>query len=197
MANENRTLNNPVIAPPLDVVAWFNSAQPLTLNGLRGKVVAIHAFQMLCPGCVSHGLPQASELHDLYQHQDVQVIGLHTVFEHHDVMNQQALAAFIHEYKIAFPVAIDRPSDAGPIPHTMASYQMQGTPTLILLDKSGHVRLNHFGRISDMQLGHVMGQLLMESGDSVGDGQAPGSNQKGLAQQCGDEGCPIQQDPQT
>jgi len=39
---------------------WFNSNGPVSLPKLRGKVVVLHAFQMLCPGCVSHGTPRAS-----------------------------------------------------------------------------------------------------------------------------------------
>ena len=52
-------------APPLRVSQWFNAPRPLTLDSLRGRAVALHAFQMLCPGCVSHGLPQAGRLHQL------------------------------------------------------------------------------------------------------------------------------------
>lgn len=150
------------LASPLNTLIWLNSPKPLTLAELKGKVVVIHAFQMLCPGCVAHGIPQASAIHQLYRQQDVQVIGLHTVFEHHDVMTHDALSAFVHEYKILFPVAIDKPSDTGAIPHTMATYHMRGTPTLIIVDKNGCLRLNHFGRISDMQVGNIIGRLLEE-----------------------------------
>ena len=45
-------------APELAITRWFNTANNLTLAGLTGEVVVIEAFQMLCPGCVSHGLPQ-------------------------------------------------------------------------------------------------------------------------------------------
>ncbi|MDD9994885.1 MAG: TlpA family protein disulfide reductase, partial [Dehalococcoidia bacterium] len=38
---------------------WFNTDRNVTLAGLLGEVVVIEAFQMLCPMCVSHGLPQA------------------------------------------------------------------------------------------------------------------------------------------
>jgi len=34
------------------VEQWLNTPKPLNLSDLRGKVVAIEAFQMLCPGCV-------------------------------------------------------------------------------------------------------------------------------------------------
>lgn len=42
----------------------------------------------------------------------------------------------------------------------MGKYQMQGTPTLIVLDKLGRVRLQHFGQVSDMQIGSFIGGLL-------------------------------------
>ncbi len=40
-------------APPLEVAQWLNVTEPPSLDRLRGKVVMIEAFQMLCPGCVS------------------------------------------------------------------------------------------------------------------------------------------------
>ncbi len=153
-------IENPELAPQLEVSEWINTTEPLTLSALKGKVVVIHAFQMLCPGCVTHGVPQASALHKLYANEDVQVIGLHTVFENHAVMKPDALKVFLKEYRIEFPVAVDRPSDKGPIPKTMGKYQMQGTPTLIVLDKPGRVRLHHFGQVSDMQIGSFIGGLL-------------------------------------
>jgi hypothetical protein len=86
-------------APPLQVEHWFNTPRPLTLENLRGRVVAIDAFQMLCPACVAHGLPQATRMHDTFAEEQLAVIGLHTVFEHHEVMQPRAaLEAFIHEY---------------------------------------------------------------------------------------------------
>ncbi|KDB98015.1 primosomal protein N' family protein, partial [Bordetella bronchiseptica D993] len=51
-----------VAAPPLQVDAWLNTPEPLELARLRGQVVVLHAFQMLCPGCLAHGLPQAERL---------------------------------------------------------------------------------------------------------------------------------------
>src|SRR3546814_7943769 len=47
-------------APAIEAVQWFNTDTPPSLDALHGRVVVIEAFQMLCPGCVSHGLPQAA-----------------------------------------------------------------------------------------------------------------------------------------
>ena len=146
--------------PQLHASQWFNTAKPIQLDALRGRVVAIHTFQMLCPGCVAHGLPQAVRLRDTFAEDQVSVIGLHTVFEHHSVMGPDALAAFIHEYRLSFPIGVDEADPSGPIPKTMASWGLQGTPSLVLLDRDGQVRLSHFGRIDDIALGVAVGRLL-------------------------------------
>ena len=146
------------LAPELDVATWLNSDTPIALGSLRGRVVVIEAFQMLCPGCVAHGIPQAQRIAALYSTAEVAVIGLHTVFEHHEVQGtREALAAFIHENRVSFPVGIDRSSSR--IPATMAAYGMQGTPTLILIDQLGRVRSHHFGSVPDLQIGSEIGML--------------------------------------
>lgn len=150
-------------APELSVSRWFNvDGEPPTLASLRGKVVVLHAFQMLCPGCVTGGLPQAKRIATLFPDSDVAVIGIHTVFEHHDAMTDVSLAAFIHEYRLKFPIAVDQAGDNGPIPRTMAAYGMQGTPTLILIDRQGRVRRHAFGAEDDMRLGAEIAMLVVE-----------------------------------
>lgn len=150
-------------APELDVTQWFNTATPLTLAGLRGKVVLLHAFQMLCPACVKLGIPQAQQVHEQFARQDLVVIGLHTVFEHHDAMQPVSLAAFIHEYRLSFPIGVDRPDGQRGIPMTMRAYDMRGTPTLILLDRQGRMRQHSFGHVPDLALGAAIGMLVAES----------------------------------
>lgn len=150
-------------APDWDVVQWLNSDEPLDLTALRGRVVVAAAFQMLCPGCVAQTIPQLRQVHALFPGDDVAVVGLHTVFEHHEAMSPAALAAFLHEYRIAFPVGIDRPSETrDPIPSTMRRYAMQGTPTVMLIDREGRLRRQTFGHVPDLQLGAEIMSLMRE-----------------------------------
>lgn len=148
--------STPVAAPALSVSHWFNTDHAITLDGLRGKVVLIHAFQMLCAGCVLHGTPQAVRMWQHYRCEtpdtDVAVIGLHTVFEHHKVMTPDALAVYLYEFRVPFPVGVDIPGDDGPIPKTMHAYNMMGTPTTLLIDRAGRLRKSHFGVESDHAL---------------------------------------------
>ncbi len=143
----------------LSVSQWIGAPPAESLAALRGRVIAIEAFQMLCPGCVMHGLPQATRLHQAFGSELV-VLGLHTVFEHHAVMGPEALKAFLSEYRIPFPVAIDTPAGAG-APVTMSRLGLRGTPTILLVDRAGDIRFHGFGsNVDDLRLGAAVGMLL-------------------------------------
>ncbi len=146
----------------INAAEWLNAPDAFSLSALRGRVVVIEAFQMLCPGCVSHGLPQAKAIHQIFPAADVAVIGLHSVFEHHDAMTPTALRAFLHEYRIPFPVAIDAPDDTGPLPRTFKAFGLQGTPTLLICDRQGTLRAHHFGQVHDMVVGAEIATLLAQ-----------------------------------
>lgn len=157
------------LAPELDVMQWFNIDAPLSLKMLRGKVVVLHAFQMLCPGCVQSALPQAKKIAALFPPTQVAVIGLHSVFEHHEAMTPVSLAAFIHEFRLTFPIGVDRPSDpgSGPLPHTMQAYGFRGTPSLVLIDRQGRIRHHSFGTQDDMRIGAEIALLIAEGDDKA------------------------------
>jgi peroxiredoxin len=161
IADKSHTeLNLMALAPEIAVSRWFNTDGPLTLSALRGRPVLLHAFQMLCPGCVAHGTPQTQRAFDVFKHTDLQVIGLHTVFEHHAAMTPVSLEAFIHEYRLTFPIGVDEASDGEPIPVTMGRYGMQGTPTTILVGRSGRIVHHGFGQQADMALGAIIATEL-------------------------------------
>lgn len=159
--------------PPWRVQGWFNlpdheagrpaDGSALSLAALRGRVVVLHAFQMLCPGCVAHAIPQMAKVQQILAGSELALVGLHTVFEHHAVMGAEALQVFMHEYRIDYPVGIDEPgTDGDPIPHTMRAYGLRGTPSLLLYDRQGRLRAHDFGQIDDLALGCTLGRLLAE-----------------------------------
>ncbi len=150
-------------APALETEKWLNTDQDLALEDFRKRVVVLEAFQMLCPGCVSHGLPQVRSVRAFFSEKDVVVIGLHTVFEHHAANSPETLKAFLHENQLTFPVAIDK-GDGDGIPRTMQAYQLRGTPSLILIDQKGRLASHWFGQVSDLELGARIASLLSERG---------------------------------
>jgi len=156
-------VNAPMPAPDWEIGQWFNCQQPISLLQLKGKVVVLHAFQMLCPGCVSHGVPQAERIHRLLAGDDLIVVGLHTVFEHHAAMLPVSLEAFLHEYQITHPVGVDVHEPGIAIPVTMARYGLRGTPSLVVIDRQGRIRLSEFGQVDDLLLGSLLGKLMSET----------------------------------
>ncbi len=172
----------PALAPELAVARWFNAPSPLSLASLRGRVVLVHAFQMLCPGCVSHSTPQAEKAYRLFGNTDLQVIGLHTVFEHHAAMTPVSLEAFIQEYRLTLPIGVDEPGEGTPIPVTMGRYGMRGTPTTIVVARDGSIHHHGFGQQDDMALGAIIATALADN--------RPLSTEPELAR-CAGSTCPV------
>ncbi len=174
------------LAQPWTIAEWLNVGAPIALDSMRGRVVLAVAFQMLCPGCVSHALPQAQRVRAAFAESDLAVIGLHCVFEHHEAQGTRAaLEAFLHEYRIGFPVGIDAHAQGDPLPKTMRAYNMQGTPTTLLIDRAGRLRMQTFGHVDDLRLGAAIGTLL-------GEGELhAGANEGARVGGCDDAGCAV------
>lgn len=148
------------LAPELAVSEWFNTPISLSLAALRGRPVLLHAFQLLCPGCVAQSIPQVQRIERIFDHTDLQVIGIHTVFEHHAAMTPVTLKAFLHEYRITHPVGVDLAQQDTHIPATMQRFAMRGTPSSILIGRDGSVVHHMFGVEDDITVGARIAMAL-------------------------------------
>lgn len=95
---------------------------------------------------------------------------------------REALAAFAHEYRLKFPIGIDRQD--GRLPATMTAYEMQGTPTLVIIDRNGLRRFQHFGHADNLAVGSILGRLMAEPHQPLVNGA---NNDEG----CNDTGCAV------
>jgi hypothetical protein len=59
------------------------------------------------------------------------------------------------------PVAIVAEGPDG-VPLTFRAYAMQGTPTLLLIDPAGRLRMQKFGHVDDMRLGAIVATVIAE-----------------------------------
>jgi hypothetical protein len=71
-----------------------------------------------------------------------------------------SLEVFIHDYKLTFPMGVDKSAEGSPIPTTMQRCRMQGTPKAILIGRDGHVVHHGFGQQCDMALGAIIAAEL-------------------------------------
>lgn len=154
-------------AKELKIKNWLNTNPNFNLNLEDGSIKYIHVFQMLCPGCVYYGIPQTIEVFNKYNTQDFKVIALHSVFENHHVMTEEALKVFIHEWRLPFPVGIDQHKGEEWMPETMKAYNLQGTPTTIVIDGNGKVRLCHFGHFEMPELEKFLNKLIEEKNSAI------------------------------
>lgn len=152
---------SPAELPEWRTTRWFNTPEPLTLAALRGRVVVLYAFQMLCETCVTLTLPQAQRVHGSFPAEAVSVVGLHTVFESHTRMDEPALARFLSAAGYSFPVGIDAPGLLW-MPQTMEAYRIEGTPSLLLIDRRGRRRLHKLGHQEDAALWPLIEALGLE-----------------------------------
>jgi hypothetical protein len=81
-------------------------------------------------------------------------------------MTPVSLRAFLHEHRITFPVAVDRPQAHG-MPVTMQTDGLTGTPSMLIIDKAGNLRADAFGTVDELALGAPWGLLLPIRGTRV------------------------------
>ena len=115
---------------------WFNTP-PLTLEGLRGKVVLVDFWTFDCINCLNH-LPAVKEWHRKYKDQGLVVVGIHTPefpFEKPADNVRKAIGRLGIEHAVA--------QDNGY--QTWKAFHNQYWPATYLIDKSGRIVYRHFG----------------------------------------------------
>jgi cytochrome c biogenesis protein CcdA/thiol-disulfide isomerase/thioredoxin len=137
---------------------WLNS-KPLTLAGLRGKVVLIDFWTYSCINCL-RTLPHLKAWYQTYASKGFVIVGVHTpefAFEH-DVSNVRKAD---ERLGVRYPVAIDNAYG------TWNAYGNQYWPAEYLLDKRGHVRHAHFGEGQYGETEKLIRELLSQPDEKL------------------------------
>ena len=144
-----------------DVTAWLNTpgAKPLTISGLRGKVVLIDFWTYSCINC-QRSLPHVEAWYKRYEPYGLEVVGVHTpefAFEH--VVSNVASAA--KSLGVKYPIAVD--DEYG----TWNAYSNEYWPAQYLIDANGVVRHVDFGEGNYDQTERLIRTLLTEAHPGV------------------------------
>jgi cytochrome c biogenesis protein CcdA/thiol-disulfide isomerase/thioredoxin len=116
--------------------AWINS-KPLTIAGLRGKVVLVDFWTYSCINCL-RTLPHLEAWYAAYHPKGLVIVGVHTpefAFEH---VTSNVRAA-VKRLAIPYPVMQDNDYK------TWDNYANQYWPAEYLIDRTGHIRHTNFG----------------------------------------------------
>jgi thiol-disulfide isomerase/thioredoxin len=164
-AEEEETvpLNDIGVAPEFtDTEDWFNTPgdQPLTMKGLRGKVVLIDFWTYSCINCI-RTLPYLNAWYERYAKDGLVIVGVHTPefpFEREASNVEEA----IKTEGIKYPVVQDNENG------TWNAYGNLYWPAEYFVDAQGHVRYAHFGEGEYGEKEQVIRELLTEAGHPPG-----------------------------
>jgi cytochrome c biogenesis protein CcdA/thiol-disulfide isomerase/thioredoxin len=135
---------------------WFNT-QPLTMAGLRGRVVLIDFWTYTCINCL-RTLPFVKSWDTQYRAKGLTIVGVHTPefpFEH----KTSNVGAALKRQGIRYPVVQD--NDYG----IWNAFGNQYWPAKYLIDAKGRVRYVHFGEGDYKETEAAIRTLLAEAGD--------------------------------
>ncbi len=114
---------------------WLNTAAPLRLADLRGRIVLLDFWTLCCINCI-HTLPDLAKLEAKYPGVLV-VIGVHTP-KFDNEKNTESIRKAVLRYEISHPVVNDAEQAI------WRRYRIRSWPTLVLIDPEG----NYYGQVS-------------------------------------------------
>ncbi|MDQ2795883.1 MAG: redoxin domain-containing protein, partial [Actinomycetota bacterium] len=145
-----------VRAPEFAPGRWFNTAEPLTLRGLRGRFVLLDFWTFCCGNCL-HVLDELRPLES--EHADIlTVVGIHSPKFPHEA-DPAALGAAIERYEVHHPVLND------PDLTLWRQYAVRAWPTLVLIDPEGYVVAQAAGEGQTDALGAIIARLAAVHGE--------------------------------
>jgi thiol-disulfide isomerase/thioredoxin len=155
-------------APELAGIADWLNTQPLTMAGLRGRVVLVDFWTYSCINC-RRTFPFLRALHETYGFRGLTVLGVHTPefdFEKQPDNVERA----VRDLDVTWPVAED------PDRATWDAFRNEYWPADYLVDRSGRIRLVHYGEGGEAKIEDTIRTLLADGGD-------PGAQRAGAAGQ--------------
>ena len=149
--------------------AWINS-EPLTIEGLRGKVVLVDFWTYTCVNCI-RTFPYLKQWHAKYADDGLVIIGIHSPEFEFEKDYANVLQA-TRDNGITWPVAQDNDFE------TWSNYSNSFWPAKYLIDKDGIVRYTHFGEGAYDETERQIRKLLEGAGANLLDSPfEPSGNQ--------------------
>jgi thiol-disulfide isomerase/thioredoxin len=134
---------------------WFNGP-PLSLAGLRGKVVLVEFWTFGCYNC-RNVEPYVKDWHQRYAGQGLVVVGVHTPEFAHEA-DPVRVQAYLAENRIRHPVVMDNDY------RIWKRWNNRYWPAMYLLNRSGELCYRHFGEGRYRETEVRIRQLLAEKG---------------------------------
>ncbi|MCP4230329.1 MAG: redoxin domain-containing protein [bacterium] len=145
-----------VKAPELPVYSserWVNS-EPLTMQGLRGKIVMIDFWEYTCINCI-RTMPYVTEWHERYAEYDLVIIGVHTP-EFEFCKDRANVERAVADFDIEYPVVLDNDYEI------WRAYDNHYWPRKYIIDKDGYIIYDHAGEGGYVETEGIIQSLILE-----------------------------------
>lgn len=137
---------------------WLNS-EPLTLQGLRGKVVLIDFWEYTCVNCI-RTFPYLKAWHQKYKDKGLVIVGVHT--PEFDFAKEEAnVRKGAEKFGLTWPMVNDRDF------LVWRTWGNRYWPAKYLIDSNGYVRYLHFGEGAYQNTESWIQKLLKEANPNV------------------------------
>jgi cytochrome c biogenesis protein CcdA/thiol-disulfide isomerase/thioredoxin len=139
-----------------DIVQWLNTpdGRPLSLAKLRGRVVLVDFWTYSCINCL-RTLPHLKAWDAAYRTAGLTIVGVHSPEFAFERVPDNVRSA-VKRLGVRYPVALD--NDFA----TWRAYSNDYWPAEYLIDKSGHIRHEHYGEGSYAETESAIRRLLGE-----------------------------------
>lgn len=137
---------------------WINS-EPLSLEGLKGKVVLVDFWTYSCINCIRNN-PYLARWYEQYKDLGFVVVGVHAP-EFSFERNKANVEKAVREQNIPYPVVLDNDFK------TWAAFQNRSWPASYLIDARGKVRRVHEGEGKYEEEEQAIRALLQENGKNI------------------------------
>lgn len=145
-------------APELEGgVAWLNTAGPIKLADLKGKIVILDFWTFCCINCI-HTLPDLAKLEKKYE-KELVVIGVHSAKFANEKVTENIRKAVLR-YQIQHPVVNDADMKI------WDRYGVSSWPTLVVIDPEGNYLGTASGEGNFDLLDQVMQKLIKKHTDN-------------------------------
>jgi thiol-disulfide isomerase/thioredoxin len=133
---------------------WWINSKPLTMEGLRGKVVLIDIWDYTCINCI-RTLPYIRSWHEKYAKDGLVIVAVHTP-EFAFAKNKDNVLSAVRKFAIKYPVVMDNDYKI------WNSFNNMYWPRKFLIDKEGNIRYDHAGEGNYEETEKMIQTLLQE-----------------------------------
>ena len=148
-----RDVPSPLVGRPAAAFSLTTfDGQPVSLEGLRGKVVVVNFWASWCnPACYEEA-PVLERGWRTFKARDVMVVGV-------DIQDTvEAAQKFMRQFSLTFPNARDLTGKVS------IDYGVYGVPETFFIDRQGRIRAKHVGAVTDAVFRSQVESLLGEPG---------------------------------